>query len=304
MSRDKQFPEFERRLEKGAPVPYHELWDQRADIIGGGALAFLGTIPLIWLNPDFVTGIFQILGLIAIFIGVLVLGRGLIVYRRLIKQYSFHGLTRKKMSEAIMYIDAQLAQTDEFDSPVHYHGKTPVTKYKMSLNRLSFEEFLVNTAGLITWPSKIMKEHETDVREDKKAFYYMVSLLVVVIIVVVVIIWYAISLWDWSLLILVFIPVYCSLQTSWCLIPHIYTLHRYYIKDEWITKVRQSDTVQLNGSLDEIFQLLQSEFPYPLKLELVREYPQLAYTGRKRLSYTLVNLKEAVLYPSIPQSPI
>jgi len=290
-----RFPEFEKRIEKGLPVAYHEEWNQREDIVLGGFLTILGFLPLLWLDLSF--GLFQILGFITSFIGVLVLARGVVLYRRLIKQYSFHGLTRKTISDAIMHIDAQLAQPEEFDSPVLYHDKTPVSKYKMSLNEAAFRELLANTSGLITWPSAIVEEHESNVRNDKRAFYYSLLLLIIIIVIVVMIIWYLLTAWDWSLLAFIFIPLFCLLQTSWCLVPHIFELHRYLIKDEWIAKVRKNDTIRLSESLDELFHLLQSEFSYPLKLELVRTYPQLTYTGRTKLSYTLVNLKEAVLYP-------
>ncbi|TFG27786.1 hypothetical protein EU528_12220 [Candidatus Thorarchaeota archaeon] len=292
-----QFPEFERRIEKGYPRVYHEEWDQRYDILGGAALVLLGFIPYLWIG--FTIDTIQILGLIGSFLGVLIVTRGLVEYRKLTKQYSFHGLNRATISNAIMYIDGKIARPEDFESPAPYHDKTPFSDYKASLKNHAFINFLMSTIGLITWPSFVIDEYEQDMRNNKRSFYYTLSAVIVVIFILALVVLYFVVEYNFAILVFAFFPIVCLLQTLYCLIPHISFLHRYSINNDWVTQLLKSDTRKLEESMNEILILLQSEYHYPLKFDLVREYPQLTYTGKTTLSYTLVRLKEAVLYPNL-----
>ena len=64
--------------------------------------------------------------------------------------------------------------------------------------------------------------------------------------------------------------------------------------------MKKTDSIELEETLSEIFALLQTEYRYPLRFYLVKDYPQLKYTGRTKTSETLVQLKEAVFYPRDP----
>jgi len=292
-----RFPMFEKLLEKRHPTAYHEEIEQRSDLPIGLMLAVFGFLPSLFSNLSL--GLIPIIGLIASFFGILIILRGLVLYRKQLKKYSFQGLTRQSMSDAIMYIDAQLARPEDFKSPAPYHDMTPYSSFKLSVKKTEFTKFLMQTAGLVTWPSKIIDEQVTNRPKKKKAFYNSLILLIAVILILAVIILYTLITWNWLIIPWLFVPAICMLQIMYYIVPHLHYLNRYYNNQEWISLILKSDTVQLEESLEEIFKLLQTEFPYPLCFHLVKEYPLLKYTGRTDLSFTLITLKQAVLYPNL-----
>ena len=89
---------------------------------------------------------------------------------------------------------------------------------------------------------------------------------------------------------------YLFLTSLYCIFQGAYSYVRIPVLNKTMA-MNVSKMQKIAETLNEIFILLQRDYSNPLRFYLVREYPQLVYTGRTKTSDALVRLKEAVFYP-------
>jgi ABC-type multidrug transport system fused ATPase/permease subunit len=290
------FPEFEKYLERGSLSVYHEdsLFDYRSFI--GILIVFIGAFFIFCRNPDNYD--FLILGTLIFFFGFLLLIVSLLMSKSKQKLYKYQGLSRHRISEAIMFIDALLPQPSVFESTEPNHENAIFSSQEMISKRDSFLLFLKATKGLVTWPSELINRLEGELQNNQKNLPFCVATSVIVFIILVVINYFLLMSGNLLIVVLGFL-LFISCTIEWPLAVVIITLkNRHVFKGEWILDVRKSDSIGLEESLLEIFSLLGSYFPFPLRFFVVKEYPQLTYTGRMKPSKSLIQLREAVLYPT------
>ncbi|MFW9835107.1 MAG: hypothetical protein ACFFEK_14000 [Candidatus Thorarchaeota archaeon] len=287
-----RFPKFERWIEKEYPSVYQEEYYHRSELPVGILLSVFGFYP--WVLTNFAFGILQILGLIASLSGLLLLFWGFIAYRKKLKVYSYHGLSRNTISDAISVLDSKIVQPDELVSPAPYFNKRVDSAYNLGLKEREFLRFVKSTTGLFEWPSSIIDEMKLDIDKMRRA---TPRCSILFLIVSILLLFWAYSLLAFSLLIAFGIfPVFFILQES-------YYYYQYALRDlhlvneKWIRDLLESDSVQPEEVMKQILYRLQSEFPFPLRFYLAKEYPILVYTGRTKTTFTLARLREAVLYP-------
>jgi hypothetical protein len=289
-----QFPEFEKSLEKEALSVYHEEWNQESIMSIGVSFIALGLLPGFLTRFSKNDALFT--GLIFSTIGIVIILIPPVMKRTKWSMYSFRGLSRKTISDSIMFLDSKLAQPDELESTAPYHEKEPLTSFQYSKMKLELPKFIKSTTGLITWPSELISEFKMELEDDRHRFPGFIICIVTILLIPLVAMYFMYTSGSDVLLVFAYISLFIILQVT-CNIPQILISNLYMFNNEWLSYVRTSQTCQLEESLNEIFTLLHSEFPHPLRFYLVREYPLLKYTGRTKTSNTLVRLKEAVLYP-------
>ncbi|MFW9770158.1 MAG: hypothetical protein ACFFF9_09110 [Candidatus Thorarchaeota archaeon] len=292
MEGDKRFPKFERWLEKEYPSVYEEEFYHRSDLPIGIFLALFGWFP--WLLTNFAFGPIQILGIAASLLGIILLFRAYVMHRSQLKQYCYNGLNRNTITDAIMFLDSRIVQPDDLESPAPYYEKRVDASYNLGMKERNYLRFIRSTTGLFLWPSSTISEIKSDIHRMKRetfrcsAFFLLTS---------IILLFWMFS--DFTVYVLTgfgIVPLSLIFYTS-------YYYFQYVIKDmplldeKWIQDIHVSDTVHFEDVMNEILSQLHSEFPFPLRFHLAKEYPLLTYTGRTKTTYTLVRLKEAVLYP-------
>jgi hypothetical protein len=295
VERRSQFSKFEKALEKEAPSAYHEEWNQEQIMSIGVSLIALGLL------PGFLTRFSKtdvlITGLIFSTIGTVIILLFPILKRTKWRTYSFRGLSRKTISESIMFLDFKLAQPEELESTVPYHENEPLTRYQLSKMKLELPKFFKSTAGLIIWPYELISEFKMELEHDRHGLPVFIICIATILLMPLAAMYFMYTSGSDVLLVFAFISLFIFLQV-WFNIPQFLASNEYLFNKEWLSSLRTSQTCQLDESLNEIFSLLRLEFPYPLRFHVVRDYPLLNYTSRTKTSYTLVRLKEAVLYPA------
>ena len=292
MEGDSRFPKFERWLEKEYPSVYEEEFYHRSDVPAGILLAVFGWYP--WLLTGFTLGAVQILGLIAALFGILLLLRACVMYRLQLKRYSYNGLTRNAITDAITFLDSRIVQPDELESPAPYHQKSVDSNYNLGMEERNYLRFIRSTAGLFVWPSSIISEIKLCISRMKRVTFRSSALFLLTSIIFLLWLYF-----DVAVNVLIgfgIIPIYLILYSS-------YYYFQYVIKDlpllieEWIQDIPVSDSVQLQEVMNDILNRLHSDFPFPLRFHLASNYHLLVYTGRTKTTFKLIRLKEAILYP-------
>lgn len=289
-----EFPEFERLLEKESPVVYHEEYHHQIRLFIGPFIAVIGTMPLSLFRMTW--GELQTFGLVVFLLGVILTIRSLVLYRSQIKEYSYNGLSRKTITEAIMFLDTRFVQPEKIVQVVPFLKKMVLSSYKFGRFKREFYKFVESTTGLITWPSRLIDKFEMDIQDAKKGLRPISITFLLVLPVISVVTIYLSRFGGWTLLIAIVPSGYCFFWSIFSFFHYLYD-NAPMFRSNWIHQVLKSESIQLEETIDAIFNLLQSEFPYPLRFHLTGEYPQLTYTDRTKTSHTRVSLKEAVLYP-------
>ncbi len=292
---DTPFPKFERWLEKEYPSVYKEEIYHRSEWPIGILFTAFGFFP--WLLSNFTSGSIQVIGLGVTLLGIIILIIGFIRYRFQLERYSYHGLTRNAITAAIMSIDSQIVKPDEIESLAPHHGKTTITSYDRGMKRKELIKLVKSTAGLIEWPSDFVDEIKEDLEQMKKRFRPYSIIFLVILFVPLSVIYYLYASGGLMLSLILVVPLISfTLQGTYDYLRYVID-NMHILKDKWAQEILASDSVQLEETMLEIFNRLQSEFQYPLRFYLGREYPLLKYTGRTKTTVTLARLKEAVLYP-------
>jgi hypothetical protein len=290
------FPEFEKYLERGSLSVYHEdsIFDYRSFI--GILILFIGAFFIFFRSPDNYD--FLILGTLLFSSGFLLLIASILMNRSKQKLYKYQGLSRHRISEAIMFIDARLLQPSVFDSTEPNHENVIFSSQELISKRDSFLLFLKSTEGLVTWPSELIHPIESELQNNQKNLPLYLAVSVIIFIILVLTNYFLLMAGNLLIVAMGFLLlISCTIQ--WPLAVVIITLKNMHVfRSEWILDVRRSDSIGLEESLIEIFSLLGSRFPFPLRFFVVKEYPPLTYTGRMKPSKSKVQLREAVLYPT------
>jgi hypothetical protein len=288
-----EFPDFERLIEKEIPIVYHEEYYHQMRLFIGPSIAVLGILPLFLFRMTW--GELQTFGLVATLFGIILTIRSFVLYRSLHREYSYKGVSRQTITEAIMFLDLRFVQPEKPKSPVSVLMKLRLYRYDLGMFRRKFHKLVICTIGLITWPSKLIDELEREVQDEKKTLRPCLITVLLFFLVISIITYFANTLGGW----LLFIPVLlfiCSFQTIISYFRYLYDRKHMY-RGNLIHQVQKSESIQLEETIDEIFNILQSEYLYPLRFYLTGEYPKLTYTGRTVTSYAFNPLKEAILYP-------
>ncbi|MDH4214270.1 MAG: hypothetical protein OEV85_10145 [Candidatus Thorarchaeota archaeon] len=287
------FPEFERLLEKDARSVYHEdnLIDARFGI--GMLLAVIG-LTIILLGSSLSS--FISLGLALITLGLLIMIATIMMNQSKQRKYKFYGLSRSLISEAIMYIDIQISQSKDSESSVRSDEIPQFSSSEIVSKRDKFLLFLRSTKGLITWPSETINPIEETLRINREKLPSFLTCLIVIFFVLAIATYFLLISGILLVVAIGLILLICTIQYPFTILQFL-RKNLHVFKGEWISDVPRSEQIQLEESLNEIFSRLQSEFLYPLRFFVVREYPSLKYTGRMKTSSSLIRLKEAILYP-------
>ncbi|MFW9805396.1 MAG: hypothetical protein ACFFFK_01545 [Candidatus Thorarchaeota archaeon] len=298
MDEETQFPRFTELLRKGVPSAYHEEIIHIQDLPIGIVIAIIGLV-ISWPFSYF-SGVIPTIGLIVLLFGISLMINGFWKYFSLRKEYRFQNLSRKTISEAIMYLDARVFPPERLESHVPYDLALHPSFYNPEKFRNQFRSFVINTRGQITWPSRIVEQLKWDVEVAKQGLRPCSVTFFGLTIILIVIITYLVSLADWTWMFAIFLLGFCTLQGIWLYIKYLFDKKSLF-RDSWIDELVSSNLVELKDSMYQIFNLLHAEFPYPLRFYLTGEYPQLVYTGREVISPNKTRLKEAVLYPKITE---
>ncbi|MFX1578247.1 MAG: hypothetical protein ACFFBJ_01265 [Promethearchaeota archaeon] len=289
-----EFPKFKELLQNAMPSPYHEENAHIQDFLIGTSITVFGFWFMLLLAA--LSDEFEILGLFVTLGGIALILHGILKFFSLRKIYSFMGLSRKTISDAIMYLDARARLYERTESNDHGHGKMPFSDFELNQFRREFRELVIHTCGLISWPSRIADEISWDVQIAKYGLrsHTITSLGVMSIFIVLIAYLFTLSNWIWMV---VGFLLGCSLLGSvYGYIRYLYN-NRLMFRDNWISTLVTSESIQLDDVINQIFDILQAKFPYPLRFYLISEYPQLDYTGRTMTTETKIPLKEAILYP-------
>jgi hypothetical protein len=294
VERDTRFPKFERWIEKGYPSVYEEEIYHQSELAIGILLFSLGITLLAF--SSFTTTSVEVIGLGVLSLGIFFLVVGITRFRHELRQYCYHGLTRNTISDAIMSLDAHIVTSDEVELLAPYYDKPEPLRYEGVRKRNALIKFIKNTAGLIEWPSDfIIRMKENLKQEEKQIRTCSISFIVILLIPISII--YYLATRDFLLLSVFFVPLaICIVEVSYYYVRTLYDLS-YLLRDDWLNDVFTSDSVQLDETMVSILNLLHSEFQWPLRFYLGRQYPQLVYTGRTKTAFHLARLKEAILYP-------
>ena len=295
MERDRRFPKFESWLEKEYPSVYKEEFLHRSDLPIGVLLSVFGFYP--WILSNLALGFFQIIGLVTSIFGILLLVRAYVLHRLQLRLYSYHGLSRKTLTEAIMFLDSKIVQPEELKSPAPYHGKFLDSALNIGMKDTSFANFMRVTSNLIVWPSNFINEFNKDLEEKKNRFRNRSIIFLMMLFISSSIAYYIFTSGGYTSMLIVFFPlIFCTLQGMYIFF-RVLSDNSYLFQRNWISDSLVSESIQLEATMIEFLCRLQSDFQYPLRFHLGREYPHLVYTGRTKTTFSLVRLKEAVLYP-------
>jgi hypothetical protein len=289
-----QFPEFEKLLKKGIPSIYHEEVIHIQELFIGMVIASFGFI-LSFLFSH-VSNLVPAIGLLVMIIGIALILNGTLKYVSRRRQYRFQNLSRKTISESIMYLDARAFPSKRLESDVPYDLVLHPSFYNPQKFRKVFRSFAISTRGQITWPSSILDEFRWDAKEAKDGFRPCSVTFFGLTIIFLVIIVYILSLAGWVLMLTTVVLGYCVLQGTYMYLRYLFD-NKSLFMDSWIDELVASESVELEESIHQIFNLLQAKFPYPFRFYIRGEYPQLVYTGREVTSPDKIRLKEALLYP-------
>jgi hypothetical protein len=291
-----QYPEFEKLLRKGIPSVYHEEIIHINELIIGTVILVFGFI-MFYIFSD-VSSLVPIIGSLAVIIGIALTLHGLRKYFSLRRKYRFQNLSRKTISECIMYLDARVFPSKRLDSRVPYDLALHPSFYNPEKFCKEFREFVIGTRDQVTWPIRIIDQFRWDVKVAKQGFRpcSMAFFGLTFILILVLAFLFTLSIWPWMFAIVLL--GYCTLQGIYMYIRYLID-NKSLLRDSWIDELVSSETVELEDSIHQIFEQLQAEFPYPFRFYLSGEYPQLVYTGREVTSPQNTSLKEAVLYPKL-----
>ena len=213
-----------------------------------------------------------------------------------LKQHSVQKLSQTTITDAIMYLDARFTQPEKLVYVAPYDDKRAVSGIKLNSYKKGFQKFALSTSGLITWPSALVDELESEVGAARSSVRPITLAILVFVSALSVFSYFLITLdLFWAVLLvvaplgLVFIYGYVTILLR--------TTH--LLGNNQMHDIKKSDSIQPKDTVGEILDLFQTEFPTPLRLYVVGDYSQLTYTGRTKTSDTLVRLKEAILYPKL-----
>ena len=212
------------------------------------------------------------------------------------KHHSFQKLSQSTITEAIMYLDARFAQPEKLVPVAPYNDKRAISGTMLGTYKIEFQKFAISTSGLITWPSALVDELEREVGAARSSVR-PITLAVLVISFFMVGATYFLLTHDLFWAVLIGVAPFGLVMLFGYVTILLQTIH--LVGSDRIHDIKKSDSIQIEDTLEEIFDLLQKEFQYPLRFYLTGDYPNLTYTGKTKTSDTLVSLKEAILYPRL-----
>jgi hypothetical protein len=288
------FPEFERLLEKERPPVYHEEYDYLI-YVGVGLLLISVGIAL-FIIMESVSRVIQMTCVLLLPIGAILCSIGFIRNRSGRRKYQFRGLSRTVLSEAIMYLDSVVVQPDELESAAPYHDNIALSNFEKSKIAKGFVKFVNNTAGYITWPLDFVSEMKGDLERIRRRLTLLPLCAVLLSLLLLVAMYYVLISESITSSYLGIGLGFVGIYSIYCIAQSCYEYSRFPKLRNYET-LSVSDSQKIEDTLSCIFTLLQKEYNYPLRLYVAGKHTILLYTGRTKTSFSLVRLKEAVLYP-------
>lgn len=275
---------------------YEEELIHRSELPIGVLLTFFGFYP--WILSNLFLGTFQIIGLAISFFGIILLLRAYVLHRLQLKQCSFRGLSRKTITSAIIFIDSKIFKQKELELPIPDYRTSTNSGSTARMHESKIAKFIKSTAGLIVWPSEFINEIKQDLEKMKKRIHFYSATLLVLFLISLSMTYNPFTSGELTLLFF-FLCVPLAIFTFQGMFFYLRFIfeYSYFFKDNWASDILSSESIQLEETMIEILNRLQTEFQYPLRFYLGREYSHLVYTGRTKIIPTLGLLKEAVLYP-------
>jgi len=197
-----------------------------------------------------------------------------------------------------MYLDARIVPPDELESSAPYLERLVYSEYDLGMKKREFLRFVKATTGQILWSSDLVCEVKSEINEMNQDLRPC-SILFLVTSVILFLGAYFFSTISF-LVELAILPIIGILYIAFYFFVYV-IIDLHLFTDGWTENILESDSVQLEQSMVEILSLLQSNFSFPLRFHLAKEYPILVYTGLTQTTRTLVKLKEAILYPKNPE---
>ncbi len=294
---DSRFPEFEKYLSKNENrISYPEDLPYSTEL-AAGLLSVSSGVTLFVISYS-TASLVKYIGLFLVLSGIALCLIGFAKIRKKIRECGFRGLSRTTISKTIMYLDSIIVQPDELESPAPYHEASSLSSSEKSLAFDEVVNFIKQTSDIITWPLDFIIDTQ---RHSKWLKRRMILLVISAIVLSLGIGFGTYSALTSESAIIAFLGItlfYLFLVTLYCIFQSVYIYVRIPVLKKTVD-LNTSKMQKLEETLNEIFTLLQSDYSNPLRFYLVREYPQLVYTGRTKTSYALVRLKEAVFYPEV-----
>ena len=171
-----------------------------------------------------------------------------------------------------------------------------LSDFNLRTYKIGFQKFVIATIGMITWPSVLVDELEKEVGEAQSDVRPCTAGFLALLIMLSAATYYVFTINTlWVLLIGILPTVLIAVYAYMIYLFQTMHLSRF----NSIQHVKKSDSIQLEDTMREIFDLLQAEYPSPIRFYLAGDYSQLTYTGKTKTTGTLIRLKEAILYPRL-----
>ncbi|MGY5870971.1 MAG: hypothetical protein RTV72_01860 [Candidatus Thorarchaeota archaeon] len=296
MDDNTQFPEFEKLLEEENLSVYPEEFKHQGRMSFATSMIGYGIIPYLMLFFGEDLGAIVYVGFFVSLVGFAVSLREYVSYRSLREKYCYRRLSRKTISDALMYTEAHSLESEEIESPPPYHDMSKHSTYKSNVNKQEFAKFLAITVGLITWPCKLIEGFVIELKEMRKQSIFGFLFISVIILFLLLVSYFAIiSMVSYAIAFGLLFAMYgLSIAGS---IPRVLYSERHLLKLDWLTQIEKSDSIELDELMHSIFKLLQDEYHHPVRFHLWRKYPLLEYSSRVKIYEPHLQLKEAILYP-------
>jgi hypothetical protein len=290
-----RFPRFEKSLERGQGSAYEEEHDFVAPVAIGILLFFCAVYVL---HFDFISeSIVEVLAEFGALSGFAIFTYGIYIRKRALKNFQFHGLSRRTISAVVQYLDSVTVPVEQIESTAsHQDGSV----YKVFQIHELFEEYLRLMKCLrqmILWPQEqvgLAKEYQASYRRRIGKMIFIT--LAIGSILIAIGLPPALTFERSEVFIAVFLLVHGVCAIGWALVMLYGTIGLCDIK--WLNDISVSDSISLSDTLNEILLLLVEQYDHPLRFFVAGQYEVMTYTGRTKTTFTSARLKEAVLYPS------
>ncbi len=264
----------------------------------GGIMLLMGVLTY------FMFSTFSILNsMVIIAIGFIIVGSPLFVYGsytylKMRNITRFHRLTRKNLTLLISYFDQEAQGISDFGSMTETHAPSEYLNYGIvsMLMHTFVRASIVRLQHRIPWSKELVEK----VWKTRSSYpkYEGVGVLVTSVFFVIVYQWFSSFQSEYfpDILKLVFLGLIFFIVLSMA-----YSFIFYYIEKRALVEIMEvmhglEDVTPLD-TLTALIDLIGSQFPMPIRVLLVGNYPNVSYTGRVYFTTTGIELREAVIIP-------
>jgi hypothetical protein len=264
----------------------------------GGIMTFMGVLTYFMFGAFSFMGGIQYLGVVFSIVGIPILLFGLYKYLKTRNSTRFYKLNRKNLTLLLSYFDQKAQGVSDFGSMTDTHA--PSEYQAFGIVSLFMHTFIRASIARLQYRAPWPRQEVERVWETRSSYpkYESVGIVSSSIIFVLVYQWFSSidSTYFPDILKLVFLGLigFIILSVVWAFI-------FYYIEKRALTEViglmQGIDDVTYLETLTALIDLFIAEFPMPLRVLFIGNYPNISYTGRTLYTTTGIELREAVIIP-------